>query len=144
MRVIREDDDAGRQPEFEGIVVNRDPLTLSDGTDEVVYEDIDADVGLGHRVTIADGLLVDEDATDDRPSKPRPPAEYDGGRIPYSERGDGQPVSEWRFAAERNRDAPPMSVLEPNPEDCEPNDPEPPVDSDRHYEAGIEQEMGDH
>ncbi|MGQ3723351.1 hypothetical protein [Natrialba aegyptia] len=30
------------------------------------------------------------------------------------------------------------------PEDCEPDDPEPPVDPDRHYEARIEQEMEDH
>ncbi|MFC6766387.1 hypothetical protein [Natrinema soli] len=30
------------------------------------------------------------------------------------------------------------------PEDCEPDDLEPPVDPDRHYEGCIEQEMGGH
>lgn len=86
--------------ESTGIVVNCGPLTLSDGGDVVVFEGVEADVGLGHRVSVVDGEMIDEDVT--REPQSTHLSEEDG-RIEYRERGDGQPVTEWRFAKRSNR-----------------------------------------
>ncbi|ELZ04948.1 hypothetical protein [Natrialba asiatica] len=85
--------------------MNKDPLTLSDGTDEIVLPDAEIETALGHRVSISGGILVDKDALDndrDRSATGRSPA-TDHDRIPYRERGDGQPVTAWRFAPESKR-----------------------------------------
>lgn len=90
--------DNSQVAEFDGIVIHKDPLTLSDGTTEVECPDAEIDVTLGQRVTLTDDGPV---LADDPVESTSTPATDD--RIPYRERGDGQPVTAWRFAPEGKR-----------------------------------------